>query len=186
MSIRALGIGLCVLSLVACEFVATDEANRDGSCGEHSSCPHDQACGSGQCVDLAGRRYAVSAVDLELCNTNLDGEPFDSLNNSAPDPKIELRYQGQTLYQSSAHEDALATTFTLTGVEVDLTDFEDSFVVEVHDQDLALSELMDTVAVDVGYPGLRAGELLRSHRSDCTESPVTRVVVRLSPVDGAW
>jgi hypothetical protein len=69
---------------------------------------------------------------------------------------------------------------------VTISDFSDSFVLEVRDDDAPLSELIDTLSVDIGYPGLRAGEVILRNQADCTESPVTRIAIHLQPSDGAW
>ena len=45
---------------------------------------------------------------------------------------------------------------------------------------------MDTLSVDVGYPGLRGGEVSVINAADCSESPVTAVRMSLTPADGAW
>jgi len=186
MGIRTLRLLLLTTGLSACALVGTDEGNRDGTCGQHSSCPSDQACGSGNCVDMLGRSYVVSAIELEVCDTNLDGEAFDSLDGTPPDPTVELRFGGSVIFTSGIHDDTLMTTFTVPDEEVVITDFNDSFVLEVSDNDLVVNELMDTISIDVGYVGLRAGEVVEVNQSDCTESPVLRAAVVLKPTDGAW
>jgi hypothetical protein len=84
------------------------------------------------------------------------------------------------------HANALSSTFALSGVQATLADFSDSFVVEVRDDDEGSHDLMDTLSVDVEYPGVRAGEVSVVNNADCSESPVTSVSLRLAPVDGAW
>jgi hypothetical protein len=186
MSIRALGIVFVLATFAGCEFIGTDEGNRDGTCGHHASCPSDQACGGGQCVDMLGRAFEITEIEVDVCNANLDGIAFDSVDDSSPDLQIELRFGGQTLFSSSVHENALSSTFALSDVQATLADFSDSFVVEVHDDDGGSHELMDTVSVDVEYPGVRAGEVRVVNNADCSESPVTSVSLKLAPMDGAW
>jgi hypothetical protein len=186
MRFRPLWICFAALLLSACELVGTDEGNRDGTCGQHSSCPSDQACTGSNCIDMLGRSFNITAIDVEVCNANLDGEDFDSLSGTPPDPKVELRFDGAVLFSSNAHDNTLDTTFTVQDVSATINDFSDSFVLEVRDDDAPLSELMDTLSVDIGYPGLRGGELIVRNQADCTESPVTRVAIHLQPSDGAW
>ena len=183
---QSVGAMLALLLTAGCAVIGTDEGNRDGTCGEHSSCPSDQACGAGQCVDLLNRTYLVTQVDVELCSEDLDGVPFDSGDGSSPDPQVELRFGGQTVYTSGVQSNALEATFSVTDTEVVIQDFSDTFVVEVRDDDGDTSQLMDTLSVDVSYPGLRVGEVVVVNEADCSESPVTRVGVLLQAQDGAW
>ena len=178
---------ILLASLISgCEVLGSDEANRNGTCGQHSSCPFDQACGGGNCVDLLNRPFVVTQVDVELCGSDLDGVAFDSGDGSAPDPEVELRFGDQTLFSSAVKQNALVATFAVPNIEVVIADFSDSFVVEVRDDDEGTSQLMDTLSVDVNYPGLRVGEVVAVNEADCSESPVTRVGVALQPRDGAW
>ncbi len=178
---------ILLASLVSgCEVLGSDQANRDGTCGQHSSCPFDQACGGGNCVDLLNRRFVVTQIDVELCDRDLDGVVFDSGDGSAPDPQVQLRFGDQTLFSSTVKQNALIATYAIDNTEVVIADFSDSFVVEVRDDDEGTSQLMDTLSVDVNYPGLRVGEVVVVNEADCSESPVTRVGVALQPQDGAW
>lgn len=182
----ALSMILLVSVLTGCELIGSDEANRDGTCGQHSSCPFDQACGGGNCVDLLNRSFVVSQVDVELCDLDLDGVAFDSGDGSSPDPQVEVRFSGQTIFSSPVEINALVATYSIDNAEVTINDFSDSFEVEVRDDDDGSAQLMDTLSVDVNYPGLRAGEVVVVNEADCSESPVTRVGLLLRPVDGAW
>ena len=178
---------IVLMGLVSgCEVLGTDEANRNGTCGQHSSCPFDQACGGGNCVDLLNRAFVVTQVDVELCDVDLDGVAFDSGDGSAPDPQVELRFGNQTIFSSGVQQNALIATYALSDAQVVISDFSDSFVVEVRDDDEGTSQLMDTLSVDVTYPGLRVGEVVVVNEADCSESPVTRVGIGLRPQDGAW
>ena len=186
MSIRAFGFALALISVSGCEFIGTDEGNRDGTCGQHSSCPHDQACNGDNCIDMLGRDFRISEIEVEACDVDLDGVPFDGVDNSSPDLQVELRFKGQTLFSSPVHSNTVITTYAVDGVQATLNDFSDSFVVEVSDDDDGSATLMDTLSVDIEYPGLRAGEVSVVNLADCTESPVTSVRLSLTPVDGAW
>ena len=186
MSIRAFGFALGLISLMGCEFIGTDEENRDGTCGQHSSCPHDQACNGDNCIDMLGRNFRIAEIEVEACNADLDGIAYDGVDDSSPDLQLELRFNGQNLFSSPVHSNTLATTFVVDGVEATLSDFSDSFVVEVSDDDDGSSTLMDTLSVDIDYPGLRAGEVSVVNLADCSESPVTSVRLSLMPIDGAW
>ncbi len=185
MKFRAFGFSLLLTSLLGCELIGTDEGNRDGTCGQHSSCPHDQACDGANCIDMLSRAFRISAVEVEACDVDLDGVAFDGVDGSSPDLQIELRFGGQTLFSSPVHTNTLMTTFALD-VEATLNDFADSFVVEVSDDDGGSATLMDTLSVDIGYPGLRAGEVSVINAADCSESPVTAIRMTLAPTDGAW
>ncbi len=182
----ALSMILLVSVLTGCELIGSDEGNRNGTCGQHSSCPFDQACGGGNCVDLLNRSFVVSQVDVELCDLDLDGVAFDSGDGSSPDPQVEVRFSGQTIFSSPVEINALVATYRVDNAEVTINDFSDSFEVEVRDDDDGTAQLMDTLSVDVNYPGLRAGEVVVVNEADCSESPVTRVGLLLRPVDGAW
>ena len=178
---------ILLMSLVSgCEVIGSDEANRNGTCGQHSSCPFDQACGGGNCVDLLNRRFTVTQVDVELCDLDVDGVAFDSGDGSSPDPQVELRFGNQTIFASEVQQNALAATFAVPEAQVVITDFSDSFVVDVRDDDEGTAQLMDTLSIDVNYPGLRLGEVVTVNEADCSESPVTRVGISLQPQDGAW
>jgi hypothetical protein len=183
---RLRGLVIVVLAVAGCEFIGTDEGNRDGTCGQHSSCPHDQACSGGNCLDMLGRTYRIETVEVDACDRNLDGISWDTLDGSLPDLKVEVRFKGEILFASATHDNTLSTTFNLTDAQVMINDFDDGFVVEVRDADLIDSELMDTVAVEVDYPGLRAGVISARNSNDCSESPVTDIELRLVPTAGAW
>ena len=186
MRVTTLSMILLVGLVSGCEVLGSDEANRNGTCGQHSSCPFDQACGGGNCVDLLNRTFVVTQVDVELCDVDLNGVAFDSGDGSSPDPQVELRFNNQTIFSSGVEQNTLVATYTVRDVEVVVADFSDSFVAEVRDDDEGTSQLMDTLSIDVNYPGLRMGEVVVVNEADCSESPVTRVGVTLQPQDGAW
>ena len=66
-----LSLILLVSVLTGCELIGSDEGNRNGTCGQHSSCPFDQACGGGNCVDLLNRSFVVSQVAVSYTHLTL-------------------------------------------------------------------------------------------------------------------
>lgn len=179
-----------LIALAGCDVIGTNPQNRNGDCVVHSDCPGDQACAvDALCVDTLERAYTVKSVEVNACNTDVEGSNWDAEDASPPDLQVEISFEGEVIYDGSETAEVAVDSLDAVvrvGSEAFILKDSDRFVVRVFDVDDFERELMAEVIVDVSLLGLRIGSLSETESSDCSNSGVQRVSIDLSPSGGDW
>ncbi len=143
-----------------------------------------------------GKDYYVGVSLVELTETDLNSEPWDSLNNTGPDIVAEIYWKENRIYRSTKKEDtfiahwseseidlrnvALAGVGTsadslIQGARVNIKDGE-SIEVRIYDSDVVKSDL-------AGAKEFKTSELKLGESSYEFSSPgIKRLVLRVSEI----